>query len=314
MRLMIDHKLRALACIAALSAAPLAAQTNPPSFGTAGSTPFQLRGQIYNLPEDTEKLPADFSRLQPVGTISTTTLNVPAQSFEQGFPGVTNRFEWFALDYKGAFAVPSTGSYRFRLTSDDGSKLFIDGNNVIDNDGIHGDSPMEGTVDLTEGVHSIEVQYFQGPRYDVALVLEIARGDEEYRPFDMANYGAATFRQQGNRLVAQLGGNVLFDTNSSVLKPQAVAALNELRTSMIDANPNGRVIVEGHTDNVGSDADNQRLSEARAQSVVQWLTQHGVAASRIEGHGYGKTRPAYPNDTPANRAKNRRIDIIVERP
>lgn len=83
---------------------------------------------------------------------------------------------------------------------------------------------------------------------------------------------------------------------------------------MIDPHPAARIVVDGHTDNVGGDADNQRLSEARAQAVVAWLTQHGVAASRLTAHGFGKTQPAYPNDTPANRAKNRRIQITVENP
>jgi outer membrane protein OmpA-like peptidoglycan-associated protein len=163
-------------------------------------------------------------------------------------------------------------------------------------------------------VHAIEVQYFQGPRVEVELVLEMAVPDGEFEPLDFARYGAARFRQQGKRLEAELGGSVLFDTNSAELKPQALVALEELKGAMIDPNPAGRITVEGHTDNVGGDADNQRLSEARAQSVVRWLTQHGVPASRITAVGFGKTRPAYANDTPANRAKNRRIQIIVENP
>jgi len=304
------HGTLSFAALSMLVATPLAAQS---TFGTAGSTPFQLRGQIYYLDEGADHLP-DFSRLQPHGTISTTVLNVPLQSFEQGFPGVTDRFEWFAIDYRGAFAVPAAGTYRFRISSDDGSKLFIDGRQVIDNDGIHGESAAEESVELSEGVHAIEVQYFQGPRTEVALVLEMAAPGGEYEPLDFARYGAARFRQEGNRLVAELGGGVLFDTNSAELRPQAMAALQELKSSMIDPNPAGRITVDGHTDNVGGDADNQRLSEARAQSVVRWLTQHGVDASRITAHGYGKTQPAYPNDTPANRAKNRRIQITVERP
>lgn len=300
------------AAVLAVTAAPLAAQDNPRAFGTAGNTPFALKGRIYYLDEGADHLP-DFSTLRPVGTVSTTVLNVPSQSFEQGFPGVTDRFEWFAIDYKGAFVIPAPDTYRFRLTSDDGSRLLVDGRQVIDNDGVHGDAAVEGSAELDEGVHSVEVQYFQGPRYQVALVLEMARGDEEYQPMDFARYGAATFRDEGNRLVAQLGGSVLFDTNSAALKPQAVAALDELLTSMIQPYPNAKVTVEGHTDNVGGDAQNQQLSEARAQAVVQWLTQHGVPAARLEAHGYGKTRPAFPNDTPANRARNRRIEIIVQK-
>jgi outer membrane protein OmpA-like peptidoglycan-associated protein len=298
-----------LAALVALAAAPLAGQD---AFGTVGNRPFQLRGQVYYLDEGADHLP-DFSQLRPQGTISTTVLNVPGQSFEQGFPGVTDRFEWFAIDYRGAFAVPAAGTYRFRLTSDDGSRLLIDGRQVIDNDGIHGPQEMEDSAQLSEGVHAIEVQYFQGPRAEVALVLEMAVPGGEYEPLDFARYGAARFRQEGNRLVAELGGGVLFDTNSAELRPQAMAALQELKSSMIDPNPGGRITVDGHTDNVGGDADNQRLSEARAQSVMRWLTQHGVEASRIQVHGYGKTQPAYPNDTPANRARNRRIQITVEK-
>jgi len=308
---MISRILLAVALVAA-AAAPLAAQGSSRTFGTAGNTPFALKGQIYFMDEGAERLP-DFSRLRPVGTISTTVLNIPNQSFQQGFPGVTDRFEWFAIDYKGTFSLPARDTYRFRLTSDDGSRLLIDGREVIANDGIHGEQSEEGTAALDEGVHSIEVQYFQGPRYEVQLVLEIARGEGEYEPMDFTRYGAATFRDEGNRLVARLGGGVLFDTNSATLKPQAMAALDELLASMIRPYPAAKVTVEGHTDNVGGDPENQRLSEARARSVVQWLVQHGIPASRLEAHGYGKTQPAFPNDTPANRARNRRIEIIVQK-
>src|ERR1700741_2017385 len=245
-----------LTALALLGTATLAAQDGTGSFGTAGVTPFQLRGQIYYLDEGADHLP-DFARLRPVGTISTTVLNVPTQSFEQGFPGVTNRFEWFALDYRGVFTVDAAGSYRFRLASDDGSRLLIDGRQVIDNDGVHGAAEVEETVTLTEGVHAIEGQYFQGPRYEGALVLEMAAPGGDYEPLDFARHGAASFRREGNRLVAELGGSVLFDPNSAALKPQALAALEELKGSMIDPNPSGRILVDGHTDNVGGDADNQ---------------------------------------------------------
>src|SRR5687768_9499883 len=69
-------------------------------FGTAGEVPFALQGRVYFIPEESERLP-DFARLRPQGTISTTVLNIEPQSFTVGFPGVTNRFEWFAIDYQG---------------------------------------------------------------------------------------------------------------------------------------------------------------------------------------------------------------------
>jgi OOP family OmpA-OmpF porin len=73
--------------------------------------------------------------------------------------------------------------------------------------------------------------------------------------------------------------------------------------------PELRLEVQGHTDAVGSDAYNQPLSEARARSVVIWLTQHGVATPRLSAHGYGKTRPVASNATDEGRARNRRVEI-----
>jgi outer membrane protein OmpA-like peptidoglycan-associated protein len=302
----------------ALSAAALAA-SHPAlaqgggGFGTAGAVPFAVQGRIYYIPEGTEQLP-DFSRLRPVGTISTTQLNIPPQSFTAGFPGVTDRFEWFAIDYRGRINLPQAGTYTFRLTSDDGSKLFIDGREVVDNDGIHGVESRDAEVTLTAGLHELRVPYFQGPREDIALVLEWGPSADELRVLDFASMAPASYTRQGNRLHAEMSGGVLFATNSADLRPEALALLAELKRTMIDPNPTGRITIDGHTDDVGADAANQTLSERRAQSVVAWLTSQGVPASRIEAAGHGETQPKVPNTSDRNRAQNRRIEITVTLP
>jgi outer membrane protein OmpA-like peptidoglycan-associated protein len=71
--------------------------------------------------------------------------------------------------------------------------------------------------------------------------------------------------------------------------------------------------VEGHTDSVGTKAFNQRLSEQRAQSVVDYLTGKGTSAARIQSAGYGDTHPAAPNNNEANKSKNRRIEFRVKK-
>jgi OmpA-OmpF porin, OOP family len=77
--------------------------------------------------------------------------------------------------------------------------------------------------------------------------------------------------------------------------------------------PNVHVEVDGHTDSVGSDAYNQKLSERRAKGVYEYLTQHGIDASRLDGpKGYGKTQPIDTNDTAAGRQRNRRTELKVE--
>jgi len=156
-------------------------------FGTTVVMLDGLRGQIYHIKRDSERLP-DLRKMKPVGTIYTTSLNVPEQSFAQGFPGVTKRFEWFAIDYTGRFWVQSPGVYRFNLMSDDGSRLWIDDRPVINNDGVHPPRQMQGQVELAAGIHRIEVAYFQGPRFVVALVLQVAPPGEDMRLFHVDQF------------------------------------------------------------------------------------------------------------------------------
>ena len=153
-----------------------------PTFGTTVVIPSGLRGQVYFIRHNSKRLP-NFEKLKPVGTIYTSALNVPQRAFSQGFPGVTDRFEWFAIDYTGRFWIEHPGSYRFLLTSDDGARLYIDGELVIDNDGIHPPTDKAGSVELAGGIHRIRVAYFQGIRFQVALVLQVAPPGEPFRIF-----------------------------------------------------------------------------------------------------------------------------------
>src|SRR6266536_2833193 len=106
------------------------------TFGVTVVDPFGLKGEIYLLAANTAWLPK-FEKLKSVGAVYTSALNIPPRSFLDGFPGVTDRFEWFAIDYSGFFYVDNPGKYSFILASDDGSKLYIDHKTVIENDGIH---------------------------------------------------------------------------------------------------------------------------------------------------------------------------------
>jgi OmpA-OmpF porin, OOP family len=103
---------------------------------------------------------------------------------------------------------------------------------------------------------------------------------------------------------------VLFDFNKSTLKPESDPVLQKA-LGVLQKNAGLKIEVQGHTDNVGTDAYNQTLSESRAKSVMTWFTQHGIAAARLSFKGYGKTMPIATNDTDDGRAKNRRVEIAV---
>ncbi|MDP9170943.1 MAG: PA14 domain-containing protein, partial [Acidobacteriota bacterium] len=118
------------------------------NFGVTVVDAYGLHGEIYLIKPGSRGLP-NFKKLKPVGSIYTYALNIPPTDFTAGFPGVTDRFEWFAIDYHGSFWIAKPGEYRFLLASDDGSKLSVDGKNIIDNNGLHPIVTKTGRITLT---------------------------------------------------------------------------------------------------------------------------------------------------------------------
>src|SRR6266699_2635053 len=105
-------------------------------------------------------------------------------------------------------------------------------------------------------------------------------------------------------------GDVLFDFGKYDLRPEAREKLAKL-SGIILAHPGLDLAVEGHTDNVGSDEVNQKLSEKRAETVRAYLVQQGLADGNVTAQGFGKTSPVVDNSTPEGRQKNRRVEIVV---
>ena len=105
-------------------------------------------------------------------------------------------------------------------------------------------------------------------------------------------------------------GDVLFDTGKATLKPGAYATVDRLAT-VLKQDASRKVLIEGHTDSVGSDAYNHDLSVRRATSVANYLSGRGVMQQRLITVGAGESRPVASNDTDAGRAQNRRVEITL---
>lgn len=155
---------------------------------------------------------------------------------------------------------------------------------------------------------------------------EVARGEQERnrvvvqsreRETQKAQSELAGARQeilalqakQTDRGLVMTLSDVLFDTGRSTLKPGADRDLDRLAQALKD-NSNTRVMIEGHTDSVGSDSFNEVLSQRRAQAVADALRTRGVSSERYEAKGLGKSFPVASNDTPAGRQQNRRVEIV----
>ncbi len=106
-------------------------------------------------------------------------------------------------------------------------------------------------------------------------------------------------------------GDVLFDTGKATLKPGAYTTIDRLAT-VLKEDESRKVLIEGHTDSVGTDEYNQSLSERRAASVQAALFERGVAASQISTVGKGETTPLASNDNPGGRQQNRRVELVFQ--
>lgn len=116
--------------------------------------------------------------------------------------------------------------------------------------------------------------------------------------------------QQTERGIVLTMGDVLFAFGKADLSPKAHRSVDKL-AAFLQKYPNRSVLIEGHTDSVGSEEYNLGLSRRRAESVKAKLALDGVDPGRITTMGYGKKFPAFSNDTAANRALNRRVDVII---
>ena len=104
--------------------------------------------------------------------------------------------------------------------------------------------------------------------------------------------------------------DVLFDFDKSNVKPEAAAILDRL-VAFMNENKDKKASLSGHTDNIGTEAYNQRLSERRVSAVQGYIVKKGVESSRVSGQGFGESKPIADNKTREGRSKNRRVEIKV---
>lgn len=107
-----------------------------------------------------------------------------------------------------------------------------------------------------------------------------------------------------------LGADASFDTGKADLKSDGQAKLDQLVSKLKDVNFDA-ITITGHTDSVGTDAANQKLSLRRANAVKQYLSSHGIEATKIKTTGRGKTSPIADNKTAQGRARNRRVEVVI---
>ena len=158
----------------------------------------------------------------------------------------------------------------------------------------------------------------KGPQW-VAVVASEMTGDSSYvlttvlteaMQQEMTSDAKAWADEIGKTGHAAIYG-IEFDTGKATIKPESEKVLSEV-LGMLQAQPGWKMKVEGHTDSTGTKAGNLALSQKRAESVVSWLVQKGIAQAQLEAAGLGDTKPIADNATDAGRAKNRRVELVKQ--
>ena len=140
---------------------------------------------------------------------------------------------------------------------------------------------------------------------DIWATLHSNGGDYEIR---VADAGPSDLAKQLDRDCHIALYGIHYDFNKATIRPDSQPTLDKV-LALLQGKPDLKLEIQGHTDNVGDEAYNQKLSDARAASVVAWLTGKGVTADRLTAHGYGLKVPIADNGTDEGRARNRRVEL-----
>ncbi len=234
----------------------------------------------------------------------TCTATIPDERPEEGELEVEVRCELVAL--------PRVGSVNGRVVSADGT--------AINGAQVNLSGPAQRTVSSGPDGSFVAADLPPGS-YEVRVDAEnylIKMDRVEVAPREQVTPTITLVERPRNALVRvrrrdiQIRRKINFATNSAEILPSSEPLMTEIADVLI-RNPQLTLIeIQGHTDNRGSRQRNMELSQQRAEAVRDWLVRHGVAATRLEARGYGPNNPLVPNITPANRARNRRVQFVIK--
>jgi outer membrane protein OmpA-like peptidoglycan-associated protein len=169
-------------------------------------------------------------------------------------------------------------------------------------------SPATGEffIKLKPGSYSVRAAA-QGFKSDLKVV-QIAGGKKTIAEFMLEPLTKAKLTEKK----IEINETIHFETGKAIIMPESFGLLDEV-ADILRSNPTLSILIEGHTDSIGSDTANIILSQNRANSVMQYLTQRGVDKDKLKATGFGKSRPLADNSTAGGRAKNRRVEFTILR-
>ena len=274
-----------------------------PSFdkfkGTVYSMPLIIQDHgTYRTKSIQEKYAENIYDYREIATMEMDQINVNETTIGYGtFPGVEKKTQ-FCMILKSKMEIHEDACYEFSLNSDDGSILWINGEEIINDDGGHQMTMVKDSIILKKGFYNIKLWYFQGlpDRFGFKMNAKVIGGIE----------GCDTFKEE-----LELQSSVLFKTGAFTLTDKALDELNKFVQTFISKEVKSIEII-GHTDNVGHTEDNLQLSKNRADAIVielrKQLKEKPIEISAI---GKGESQPKASNESASGREMNRRVQLII---
>lgn len=258
-----------------------------------------FKGKAYKYPSQMKyiQFEEDYHDRYPLlSEFSWDSIHVDQRDTDKGFPDV---------DYQGAFGImfssvltiETTSMYRFAITSDDGSIVWIDGKKVLDNDYSNGMHMKEDTIALRPGDYRVKVWYYQAYPTMFGVIYESNPVVGEVK-FDIDTI--------------TIDHDFLFEIGRKDLKEGSSLYLDRIGQVVLSY-PQVKISIVGHTDDLGRPEKNLKLSWLRAESVKKYLMANFEHTGAIYStKGVGETVPIANNDLAEGRAKNRRVEILIE--
>lgn len=280
------------------STVSIVGQTSTKSSDPSYST---FKGTVYKLP--VHRLMHGFKKevisYDVIKKIEWDDIQVSDRHISEGFPEI-DRETAFGIIFNAKMKVPIDGYYKFSISSDDGSIIWIDDKMVVHNDYHHGMRLEESIVQLTAGEHDIRIWYYQA---------YVDRFGVEFSSKFMKALPPAVRLPR----VITIQDEVLFDYDKYNISFAANHVLDSL-SNIIKDYENVVINIDGHTDTDGTDQYNMELSNNRSSAVCKALMYKNKDDNiKYISNGHGYHQPVATNDTDEGKAKNRRVVITIKK-
>lgn len=296
----------------------LKAQDCSEIFGTKQKQGFGLTGIIYNFKINSNPISFDFKEADILDTIYLDKLDIKCNNFT-GFKFHPDKKRWFAVQYSGNFYIEDSTEFDINFALKIYGQLIIDSDTICEaNKAVNLDVSLDPALGiykskyLNKGMHTIKATYVHTSHKGALFYLKYKENQtEKYKPFNLKDFKPFSINNTNLGITLNISDAILFSQNSTDLNQQSISILNDIYHNLIAANDSIALVIEGYTDNSGTNIYNKELSLKRAQNVAKAITSISSLKDNIWVIGHGESQPKFPNNNETNRAKNRRVEILI---